>query len=111
MDFESKITSREISQLLWEREMTLGTAESCTGGRVAEAIIAVPGASKYFKGGIVSYADEIKERILGVDRQLIEEKTAVCEDVAVAMVKGLWQCGQRGYMPTDRRQRARQESL
>ena len=88
MDFESKITSREISQLLWEREMTLGTAESCTGGRVAEAIIAVPGASKYFKGGIVSYADEIKERILGVDRQLIEEKTAVCEDVAVAMVKG-----------------------
>ena len=88
MDFESKITSREISQLLWEREMTLGTAESCTGGRVAEAVIAVPGASKYFKGGIVSYADEIKERILGVDRQLIEEKTAVCEDVAVAMVKG-----------------------
>ena len=37
MDFESKITSREISQLLWEREKTLGTAESCTGGKVAEA--------------------------------------------------------------------------
>ena len=88
MDFESKITSREISQLLWEREKTLGTAESCTGGKVAEAIIAVPGASKYFKGGIVSYADEIKESLLGVDRQLIQEKTAVCEEVAVAMVKG-----------------------
>ena len=77
MDFESKITSREISQLLWEREKTLGTAESCTGGKVAEAIIAVPGASKYFKGGIVSYADEIKESLLGVDSQLIQEKTAV----------------------------------
>lgn len=88
MDFESKITSREISQLLWEREETLGTAESCTGGRIAEAIIAVPGASKYFKGGIVSYSDEVKERLLNVDSQLLEEKTAVCEEVAIAMVEG-----------------------
>ena len=52
MDFESKIISREVSQLLWEMEKTVGTAESCTGGRIAEAIIAVPGASKYFKGDI-----------------------------------------------------------
>lgn len=88
MDFESKITSREISQLLWEREETLGTAESCTGGRIAEAIIAVPGASKYFKGGIVSYTNEVKERLLGVGLQLLEEKTAVCEEVAIEMVKG-----------------------
>ena len=88
MEFESKIISREISQLLWEREETLGTAESCTGGRIAEAIISVPGASKYFKGGIISYTDEIKERLLGVSRSLLEEKTAVCEEVAVEMVKG-----------------------
>ena len=88
MDFESKITSREISEILWETEMTVGTAESCTGGRIAEAIIAVPGASKYFKGGIISYVDEIKERLLGVDHQVLEEKTAVCEEVAIAMVKG-----------------------
>ncbi len=88
MDFESKITSREISQLLWEREETLGTAESCTGGRIAEAIISVPGASKYFKGGIISYTDEVKAKLLGVDAQLLDEKTAVCEEVAAAMVKG-----------------------
>ncbi len=88
MDFESKITSREISQLLWEREETLGTAESCTGGRIAEAIIAVPGASKYFKGGVISYTDEVKTSLLGVDAQLLEEKTAVCEEVAEAMVVG-----------------------
>ena len=88
MDFESKIISREISQLLWEREKTVGTAESCTGGRIAEAIIAIPGASKYYKGSIVSYTDEIKEKLLGVDHQLLEEKTAVCEEVAIAMVKG-----------------------
>lgn len=88
MDFESKITSREISQLLWEREETLGTAESCTGGRIAGAIIAVPGASKYFKGGIVSYTNEVKESLLGVSHELLEENTAVCEEVAIAMVEG-----------------------
>ncbi|WP_028912925.1 CinA family protein [Prevotella sp. MA2016] len=88
MDFESKIISREISEILWETEKTVGTAESCTGGRIAEAIIAVPGASKYFKGGIISYVNEIKENLLGVDHMVLEEKTAVCEEVAVAMVKG-----------------------
>ena len=88
MDFEAKVTSREISELLWDMEKTVGTAESCTGGRIAEAIIAVPGASKYFKGGIISYVNEIKESLLGVDPQVLEEKTAVCEEVAIAMVKG-----------------------
>ena len=88
MDFESKIISREVSQLLWEMEKTVGTAESCTGGRIAEAIIAVPGASKYFKGGIISYVDETKEALLGVDPQVLAEKTAVCEEVACQMVKG-----------------------
>ena len=88
MNFENKITSREISQLLWEREEILSTAESCTGGRIAEAVIAVPGASKYFKGGIISYVDEIKEQLLDVDHDVIEANTAVCEEVAIQMVKG-----------------------
>ena len=88
MDFESKITSREVSEILWETEKTVSTAESCTGGRIGEAMISVPGASKYFKGGIISYIDEVKENLLGVDHQLLEEKTAVCEEVAIAMVKG-----------------------
>jgi len=88
MDFESKVISREISQLLWEMEKTVGTAESCTGGRVAEAIIAVPGASKYFKGGIIAYVDETKMALLGVDQQVLAEQTAVSEDVARQMVIG-----------------------
>ena len=88
MDFESKIISREVSEILWDTEKTVGTAESCTGGRIAEAIISVPGASKYFKGGIICYVNEIKENLLGVDPQVLEEKTAVCEEVAIAMVKG-----------------------
>ena len=97
MDFEAKVISREVSELLWEMEKTVGTAESCTGGRIAEAIISVPGASKYFKGGIISYVNEVKESLLGVDHQLLEEKTAVCEEVAVAMVKGACQALQTDY--------------
>ena len=88
MDFESKIISREVSQLLWEMEKTVSTAESCTGGRIAEAIIAVPGASKYFKGGIISYVDEIKHSLLGVSAEVLAEKTAFCEEVAMQMVQG-----------------------
>jgi len=88
MDFESKIISREISQILWEMNKTVSTAESCTGGRIAEAIIAVPGASKYFKGGIISYVDEVKMSLLHVSADVLAEKTAVCEEVAQQMVAG-----------------------
>ena len=88
MDLESKIISRELLQALYDDGKTLGTAESCTGGRIAQTIIAVPGSSNYFKGGIVSYTNEVKENLLGVDHNLLEEKTAVCEEVAKEMVKG-----------------------
>ena len=88
MELENRILSREISRLLYEKGKSVGTAESCTGGRIAEAIISTPGASNYFKGSIVSYADEIKEKLLNVDHQVIEEQTAVCEEVARQMVKG-----------------------
>ena len=88
MDFENKILSREISQFIWEKGKTLGTAESCTGGRIAEAIVLMPGASNYFKGSIVSYTNEVKEKVLGGSHEVLEEKTAVCEEVAIEMVKG-----------------------
>jgi len=88
MEFESKILSKSISELLYNSEKTLGTAESCTGGRIAEAIISVPGASNYFKGGVVSYTNEVKENILGVSHEVLEEQTAVCEEVAREMVLG-----------------------
>ena len=97
MDFESKIISREVSQLLWEMDKTVGTAESCTGGRIAEAIISVPGSSKYFKGGVISYVDEVKMSLLGVDAQLLDEKTAVCEEVAIQMVIGACQALNTDY--------------
>ena len=89
MSLENKIISKEIQQYLYDQGKTLATAESCTGGRIAEAIIAVPGASNYFKGGIISYTNEVKEQMLHVDPPVLEEKTAVCEEVAVQMVKGV----------------------
>lgn len=88
MDLETKQLSHLIQGILYNTGNTLGTAESCTGGRISEAIIAVPGASQYFKGGIVSYTNEVKENILGVSRQVLEEQTAVCEEVAKEMVIG-----------------------
>lgn len=88
MDFESKIISRQIGDILYASGLTIGTAESCTGGRISEAIIAIPGSSDYYKGGIVAYTDEVKERILGVPHEILEEYTAVSEEVARQMVLG-----------------------
>ena len=88
MEFESKIISRQIGDQLYASGLTVGTAESCTGGRIAESIMAIPGASNYFKGGIISYTNEIKERLLGVDHEVLETQTAVCEEVAREMVQG-----------------------
>ncbi len=88
MELETKILSKQIQELLYNNEKTLGTAESCTGGRIAEAIIALPGASNYFKGGVISYTNEIKEKLLNVNPQVLEEQTAVCEEVAKEMVSG-----------------------
>lgn len=81
MDLDLKLTSKEINELLWRDHKTLATAESCTAGRIASVITAVPGSSNYFKGGIISYANETKIELLKIDPKTIEENTAVCESV------------------------------
>ncbi|MEE0520269.1 MAG: CinA family protein [Bacteroidaceae bacterium] len=68
--------------------MTISTAESCTGGRIAAAITARSGASKYFVGGVVAYQNEIKERMLGVPAEMIERFDVVSQPVAEQMVRG-----------------------
>lgn len=88
MDLDLKLVSKEINEILWKNGRTLSTAESCTAGRIASVITAVPGSSNYYKGGIVCYADEVKVNLLGVDPAVIEEQTPVCEEVARQMVKG-----------------------
>ncbi len=71
-----------------DRGLTLGTAESCTGGLVAKRITDVPGAASAFKGGVVSYHCEIKAGVLGVSQALLDEKGAVCAQVAEQMAQG-----------------------
>ena len=88
MNIQAKVISREISEYLWRAEKTLSTAESCTAGLVAASIAALPGASNYFRGGIVAYVDELKTQLLGVSEELLAERGAVSEDVARAMLYG-----------------------
>lgn len=88
MNLDIRIMSRDINEMLWKTKKTLSTAESCTSGRVAAVLTSTPGSSEYYLGGIVCYADHIKTEILGVDPKVIEEKSAVCEEVARQMVLG-----------------------
>jgi PncC family amidohydrolase len=67
---------------------TLATAESCTGGAIGAALTAVPGASKVFKGGIISYCNEIKAKALGVSPEVLSFYGAVSGIVAEGMAKG-----------------------
>ena len=68
---------------------TFAACESCTGGDIARRFTELPGASAYFKGGVVSYVNEVKEGMLGVDHALLEAQTAVCREVAAAMAEGV----------------------
>lgn len=77
-----------VGQLLSDNDRTLSVAESCTGGGLGELITAVPGSSKYFLGGIISYSNTAKINQLGVDPKTIEQHGAVSEECAVAMASG-----------------------
>lgn len=77
-----------VVQRLVEKRLTIATAESCTGGLIAEVITRVPGASKVFGFGWVTYANAAKERLLGVPADLISCRNAVSEPVVRAMAEG-----------------------
>lgn len=78
-----------VGKLLTQKGMTLATAESFTGGKIAQQITALSGASKYFNGSVVSYATQAKIDVLEVDQKLIEAHSVVSEAVAVAMAKNV----------------------
>ena len=67
---------------------TLATAESCTGGGIGDALTAVPGASNVYKGGIISYCNEIKNKLLNVPSEILDQYGAVSAPVAEAMASG-----------------------
>ena len=79
---------RVVLDGLRERGLTLGTAESCTGGLIAKRITDVPGSASVFMGGVVSYHCEVKAGVLGVPQALLDEKGAVCAEVAKEMAQG-----------------------
>ena len=77
-----------VLELMKERGLTLGTAESCTGGLMAKRMTDLSGSSAVLKGGVVSYTNEVKMNVLGVSPALLEEQGAVCADVAREMAEG-----------------------
>jgi len=79
-----------LHKTLIEKNLTLALAESCTGGKLASLITAIPGCSSYFKGGIVCYSNEIKQNLLGVDSIILEKHGAVSQQVVEAMASGAY---------------------
>lgn len=78
-----------IGRLLVERNESLAVAESMTGGLIARRLTEVAGASRYFLGAVVSYADRVKVGLLGVEQETLDRHTAVSEEVAVQMAAGV----------------------
>ncbi len=78
-----------VSYLLQMRNMTLATAESCTGGLLAERITSLSGSSRYFLGGAVVYSNELKTQFANVPKALIDKHGAVSREVAVALAEGI----------------------
>lgn len=91
-----KFPKEELIAALREKGLTLSCAESCTGGWFAKCLVDTPGASAVFRGGVVSYATEVKEDLLGVKKKTVEKNTVYSTAVACEMAKGV-----RELMKTD----------
>jgi nicotinamide-nucleotide amidase len=87
--FNQQSLEEIIGTMLKKLGLTLAVAESCTGGMLGQMITSIPGSSDYFKGGIISYNGEIKEKLLGVPRETMMEYGQVSKEVARAMAQGV----------------------
>ena len=81
--------AQELSEILVTNGLTISVAESCTGGSLSHTITSIPGASSYFDCGYITYSNQSKVEILGVDTQTIKTYGAVSEEVALEMVIGV----------------------
>ncbi|MFH0877156.1 MAG: CinA family protein [Candidatus Omnitrophota bacterium] len=88
------MTEHTIAEILTKRKLTLAIAESCTGGLVCDALTNKSGSSKYFRLGIVAYANESKTRLLGVPASILKKHGAVSKETALIMAKHIKHLGQ-----------------
>ncbi len=86
-----------LGKLLTEKKLTIATAESCTGGKIASTLTSVSGASNYFKGSVVSYATQTKIDVLGVSKSTIDKYSVVSAQVASEMALGIQKLMQVDY--------------
>ncbi|MGI0115998.1 CinA family protein [Zooshikella sp. RANM57] len=86
---QAYVLAETVGQALKQSELKLATAESCTGGWVAQEVTAVPGSSAWFEGGFVTYSNEAKHHMLGVSLAVLEEFGAVSEPVVIQMAEGV----------------------
>lgn len=85
---QTHIIAKEIGDKLKQRQLQLVTAESCTGGQLAQTITSVPGASTWFERGFITYSNLSKQQMLGVDETLLNRYGPVSEEVVLAMASG-----------------------
>jgi nicotinamide-nucleotide amidase len=81
--------SKTVGKLLIKHRLTVGICESCTGGMLGGIITQVPGSSKYFRGGVIAYSNEVKTRIIGVKISTLRKCGAVSAEVAQEMADGV----------------------
>lgn len=87
---------KRIGEKLSKRKLTIGIAESCTGGLISHRMTSVPGCSDYYEGSVISYSNEVKMRILGVKESVLRDFGAVSSECALEMAEGA-----RGSLGTD----------
>ena len=86
-----------LGRTLLEEHSTISTAESCTSGLVGKLLTNVSGSSEYYMGGVISYSNDVKHRVLGVPQDMLDAHGAVSEQVAKAMAEGARTVGQTTY--------------
>lgn len=86
---EIQMLEAEVGAKLRKKGISIATAESCTGGLISHRITNVSGSSDYYKGGVIAYANEVKEKLLHVTKDILEEKGAVSAECAMAMANGV----------------------
>lgn len=85
----SEKIEQAVHELFVQKKLTLALAESCTGGKVAASLTALPGASDYFLGSAVVYSNRLKQRLLAVREEALQQYGAVSKEVALEMLSGL----------------------